>query len=557
MTNFESRTVEDTGEPVRGRGRWTALPPIVALAVAATLVACGGGGDDGDKPSDVKSGPWGAVLRPGGEPQRGGTLVLDQYAPPETLSAYQMMEAPGTPSFQAGAQLYDQLVEYLPGEFEPQPALAKSWDVSSDGLTYTFHLRPGVKFSNGMPFTSADVKFTLDHARGPKSFFRESLYGVIKAIETPDPLTAVVKLSKPTPGFLYSLGNIAASILPKKLIKSEGVEAYNDNPVGTGAFKLKRWVKEQEADLERNPHYWRKGRPYLDAVKLRVTPNDNTRVLNVTSGTSDVADTVPFSQIKRLNAGGDAKVLVGAGGDMYVIWPNNSKKPFKELAVRRALNYATPRDDINKVAFGGVATVMNTVYQKLKYWNKDAQGYPYDIEKAKAELAKSSVPDGFSTTITIVGSDQTSNQVAQILQQSWAKIGVKLTIERLSNATAATKWQSGDGDLNLFTPGAFSSDVPVDDEFTALLFNSPATNNLFTYLKNPEAQRLTEEASTTLDEDKRTERFHRLQVVTIEDPPVIPLVYTPNRAAVRNDVHGFNYLMAGAYWRLDSVWKGG
>ncbi|WP_169747842.1 ABC transporter substrate-binding protein [Pseudonocardia acaciae] len=538
------------------RGRACASFFAPALAVMLLLSGCGAarGGDHGARqPADVLSGAWGAVLRPGGTPERGGTLVVDQSGEPKTLSPYRMMEAPGTPELQVGAQMFDQLVEYRPGWFDPQPGLATSWDVSPDGLAYTFHLRPGVTFSNGMPFTSADVQFTLDHARGPDSFFRDSLYGVITGIHTPDPLTAVVTLERPTPGFVYSLGNIAASIVPKALVESEGAAAFNEHPVGTGPFMLNEWIKDQEADLVRNPTHWRAGRPYLDGLKIRVTPNDNTRILNVLSGTSDVADTVPFPQIKTINASGRASVLVGAGGDMYVIWPNGAKEPFSERVVRQALVAATPVKDINEVAFGGVAQIMNTVYPKAKYWNEAAPGP--SRENGRALLARSSVPDGFATTINIVGTDQPSNQVAQIVQQSWAAIGVKVTIQRMDNATLGARWEAGDHDLTIFTPGAFSTDIPVDDEFATLMFDSPATDNLHTYLDNPTAAALTRRATTTLDEAERKRLFDRLQVVTIDNPPVIPLVYTPNRAAVGNRVHGFNYLMAGSYWRLDEVWK--
>ncbi len=546
------------------RARRIAMPLAGTLLAASALAACGGGsnsaGGSADEvqaqAGDVESGAWGATLRPGGTPRHGGTLTIDQATPPLTLSAYRMMERPNTPDLQVGAQIYNQLVEYLPGHFDPQPGLARSWDVSRDGLTYTFHLQPNVTFSDGQPFTSEDVKFTLDHARGPKSFFKDSLYGVIASVDTPDPLTAVVTLSTPTPGFIYALGNISASIVPKRLIESEGVQAYNAHPIGTGAFTVKRWVKDQQADLVRNPTYWRGGgRPYLDALRFRVTTSDNTRILNVSSGSTDVADTVPFSQIKSINAGDKAKVLVGAGGDMYVIWTNNGKRPFSEPEVRQALAYATPLRDINDVAFGGVAPLMNTVYPKVKYWNADNPGYTYDLAKARALLARSSVPNGFSTTINLVGTDQPSNQVAQIVQQSWARLGIKVKIQRLDNTTLGTRWAAGNHDMTLYTPGAFSTDVPVDDEFTTLLFNSPATNNLYTFLRDPEARKLTQQATTTMDEAKRRALFHQLQLVSIRDPPVIPLVYTPNRAAVANDVHNLNYMMAGSYWRLDGVWK--
>ncbi|WP_028922236.1 ABC transporter substrate-binding protein [Pseudonocardia acaciae] len=537
-----------------GGSRWRAALAASLLAVA--LAACGspgGGGRLAD--THVEAAAWGATLRPGGVPKRGGTLVVDQNIAPLTISAYRMMEATGTPDRQIVAQMFDQLAEYAPGQLEPRPALATSWEVSPDGLSYTFHLRPGVTFSNGMPFTSADVRFTLDHARGPDSFFKDTLFATVASIETPDPLTAVVRLSRPTPSFLYSVAMVAASIVPKALVESEGAAAFNEHPVGTGPFMLQHWIKDQEAVLVRNPTHWRTGRPYLDELKIRVTPNDNTRILNVLSGTSDAADSIPFPQIRTIDESGRATVLVGAGGDMYVIWSNNATPPFTERAVRQALAYATPVDDINTIAFGGVAPIMNTVYPKAKYWNEAAPGYPYDPGKAKALLATTSVPHGFATTINIVGTDQPSNQVAQIVQQAWATIGVTVTIQRLDHATLGARFLAGDAELSIFPPGEWANDVVVDDEFASLLFDSPATHNLYTYLANPEAAALTRRATTTLDEAERKRLFDRLQLVTIDNPPVIPLVYTPNRIAVGNTVHGFNDLMAGSFWRLDEVWK--
>lgn len=534
-----------------------------ALLAAVTLAACGGssGGSGGSTvrgtSEGTEQGAWGVSLRSGGRPARGGRLVVDQYRSPLSISAYQMMERPDTPSFQVGAQVFNQLVEYHPGEFEPQPGLARSWEISDDGLTYTFHLQPDVRFSDGTRLTSEDVKFTLDHARGPDSFFRDTLYGVIRDIETPDPETVVVHLRRISPGFLYALGNIAASIVPARLIERIGKEAYDARPVGTGPFMVDRWVKDQEVVLVRNPNYWREGRPYLDEVRLRATPNDNTRVLNVTSGTSDVADTVPFAQIDSLTRGEDADVLVGPGGDMFALWTNNQKAPLNDPVVRQALAYATPRENINDVAFGGVARLMNTIYPKMKYWDESVEGYDYDPERARALLARTSVPDGFKTTLRVVGTDQPSTQIAQILQQAWRQIGVDVQIQRLDDATLQTAWSEGKHDITLHTPGSFSTDVPVEDEFASLLFDSPATDNLYTFVRDPTTERLTREALSTLDEGERRRLFSELQRASLETLPVIPLTYTPNRAAVGKDVDGFNYLMAGSYWRLEDVSKRG
>ena len=494
------------------------------------------------------------MINTGGTPQHGGTLTIDQAGSPIEVDSLDFLYNPDAPTEQVITQIYDQLVENLPGSINPQPGLARRWKVSRNGLTYTFYLR-SARFSNGMPATSADVKYVLDQARGPKSFFKSSLYGVISKVATPNKSTVIVTLSKPTPGFIYFLANPAASIVPSALIKAKGFTWYKTHPIGTGPFVLTRWVKDQEVDLTRNKYYWRTGLPYLNGVRMRVIANDNTRVLDVQSGTVDASDIVPFSQIATINKGGSAKVLVAPGGDMFVIWMTCSQKPLDEQVVRQALAYATPVASIQKVVFAGVAPRMNGLIPKLKYWSPSVPPYPYDVAKAKALLAKSSVPNGFSATINIIGSDQADNQVAQIVQQAWSQIGVKLTIQRVDSAGLGTKWTKGASDFYLFQPGVFSTDVVVDDEFASLLFDSPQLNNFYTFLKDPAASALVAKATSELSEAARKRDFARVQAITMQDPPVIPLTYTPNRVAVRNNVHNFNYMMAGSYWRLDTVWK--
>ncbi len=527
-----------------------ALVPVLAATVA--LAACGSAGGSGDDAGTVR-GQWGATINTGGTPRHGGTLRIDQQSAPEGISSLFYVRQSTNSGGQVVEQMFDQLVEYQPGSLDPVPGLAKSWEISDDAKTYTFHLRRA-QFSNGMPVTSADVKFSLNYTRRPDSAYVD-LFNVISSIETPDDSTVVVKLSKPSRAFIYYTAYIAASIVPARLVQSEGIDAYNDHPIGSGPFVLTRWKRNQEVDLARNDKYWRKPLPYLDAVRLVVTPSDNTRSLNVQSGTSDVADQAPFSQIKTIDASGKAKVLVAPGSDMYIVWLNNSRKPLDETPVRRALAYATPVDSIVRVAFAGIAPKMNTIIPKLKYWTDEAKAYPYDLEKARAELAKSTVPDGFDISIIIVsgGNDQASTQVAQILQSSWAKIGVKLKIRPVDGATQGDEFGSGKYQITLIAPGAVTSDVPVDDEFAQLVLNSPSTHNLYTWSRDPEVSRLVSEAIVEPSETKRVELFKQIHIKSMEHAPVIPLVYTPNRAAVSNSVHNFSYLLGGL-WPLDRVW---
>jgi peptide/nickel transport system substrate-binding protein len=538
---------------------------LVTLAVAAAaLTACGGSSGGAKKTAagqNVQIGNWGGVINPGGTPQRGGTLRVDMPSDPVSPSSLYYLAHPDNGTGQIALQIFDQLVEYLPGSLDPQPGLAEHWTISGDGLTYTFTLRQA-QFSNGTPVTSADVKYVLNAARGgvdldgtgAKSFFADQ-YGVISGIDTPDDKTVVLHLKKPSPALMYFLAYVAVSIVPAKVVQQEGIKAFNSHPIGSGPFLFESYTRDQEVTLTRNPNYWRKGQPYLDKVRFAVTPDDNTRVLNIQSGSVDVADRIAFSQVATIDKGSTAKVLVVPGGDMNVLWINNSKKPFNEVAVRQALNYATPVDSIVKVVFSGLAPRMNTITPKMKYWPKDLKPYPYDPQKAKDLLAKSSVPNGFSATLNIPGSDQAAKQEAQIIQQAWKQIGVQIAIKPLDDAAHSDDWAGGKYQLTLFPPGPFTTDIPVEDEFAALLFDSPALNNFYTWYKNPAVTSLVQQALTTTDEAKRAALFQQMHVKSMEDPPVVPLTYTPGRAAVSTKVHAFNYLTGGLF-RLETVWMG-
>lgn len=523
---------------------------IIAVAVGA----CGGssskGGKSGANGSSgaAKIANWGGVLNVGGTPVSGGTLRVDQSAPPVDISPTGE-NCCITSDLQVIPQMFDQLVEFKTGSIDPAPGLAKTWKVSDDGLTYTFNLRDA-QFSNGTPITAADAKFSLDRTRSQGRFAQ--LFGAIKSVDAPDDKTVVVKLSHPAPGIIDALALPLASVLPSKLFKSIGVKAFNAHPVGSGAFVLKSWQHGRLVVLQRNPKFW--GKPaYLDEIRFTNTPNDNTRLLNIESGTADVADEIPFSQVVALNKRSDADTLVAPSTAMTVIWFNEQRAQFKDVKVRQALNYATDKQAIQKVAFFGKAPIMNTAMPKLKYWNSAVKNYPYGLAKAKQLLGQSSFPHGFKTAISITGTDQAANQVAQIIQQSWAKIGVQLTIRKLDHGTLLSNNAAGNWDLNLFLPAEYSSDVPVDDQFASLQFDSPPLHNLFSYYENPTAAKLAREATTELDESVRAQKFHELQVVSMADPQLIPLVYAPRRIGVRSNVRDLNYMLVG-WWRLESVW---
>jgi peptide/nickel transport system substrate-binding protein len=515
----------------------------VGSLAACSLAACGGSSS-----STTTSG--GATTTAAGPPRHGGTLTMARSYDPQNLNPLTCACENG--SLQVMVQVFDTLVSYATPDAtaQPVPDLATSWTVSPDGKTYTFKLR-SAQFSNGQPVSAQDVKYSLTRASAPTSAYG-GLYP-IASIETPDSSTVVLKLKTPAPGLIYSLGFPAASIVPESVVKSEGDAGFGQHPIGSGPFVVTRWVHGQEMDLAPNPHYWHTGLPYLSSVKLMYVPNDNTRILDVRTGTADVADEIPFGQVKPLRESGITTIVTPSSAIDTVIL-NNSVAPLGNLKVRQALAYATPVASIAHVAFADLAPIMNTVMPKLKYWNSSVKPYPYNLARARELLASSPAPHGFTLQMNIVGSDTPSKQTAQIVQAAWAQIGVKVEIKEYDYGTIQSRWAEGHYQSTLLIPDADTSDLPVDDEYAHGLFdNYEADKNLYSYYQNTEAQKLAVEGLTATNETNRTNAFHKLQEVTMADPPSVPLVWAPYRFAVRNNVQGFNYVLTG-WFPLQEVW---
>ena len=534
-------------ESVRHRRRAGPLlaSGLSALAVAVTLGACGG-------TASTDAGVTGGANTIDTTPvATGGTFRLARSLEPVNLNPFTCSCENG--SLQTMVQVYDTLAEQLPGSSEPQPGLAKSWDVSADKKTYTFHLRQA-RFSDGTPVTAADVKYSLDRANNPKSFYA-SMFGLMKQVSTPDASTVVVRLKQPTLGFPYYVAFPAASIVPKAALEKAGDRAFEQHPIGSGAFMVKRWVKGQVVELVRNPHYWRRGQPYLDEVKLLYVPNDNTRTLDLLSGNADAVDAVPFSQVDQVESSGQARVLFQTSSGMYNIWFNERYKPLNETGVRQALNYATPLREIQRVVFGGRAEIANANAPKLKYWSASVRPYDYDLDKARALIARSSEPDGFDLTIELAGGDDTSKQVAQIVQDAWGKIGVDVKLRQFDYGTLFSRMLAFQEQAFIQPPDVITSDIPIPDEFAQILFSTydSALHNGFTWYRNPAATELAQRAIHATDEAEQAELWARLQRVTMEDPATVPLIFPPTRAAYRDDVHGYQYVPQTGWWRLEQV----
>jgi peptide/nickel transport system substrate-binding protein len=539
---------------LRGARR-TRLRAVIGIAVVSAVVftaGCGGAGSSsGQQASSLLTGGT-----PGGHPVRGGTLVFDR--PVEPTSFDPLVGAGDNGSEWPMMQILDGVVRYLPGSLRPQPDLASSWTQSSDDRTFTFKIRQGVRFSDGTPLRTEDVKYTLDRIADPKQDpFFNFLTAAIERISTPAADEVRVQLKQAMPSFVDYLATGLGDVVPEATFKRLGAQKFGQHPIGTGPFMIKRWLHGQELDLVRNPYYWGKGadgKPYLDGVTFRMVPDGNTRVLDLRSGEAQAIEAVPFQQIDSLGQAPGIKVLLEAFNSANDVWLNNGKKPLSDVKVRRALVMATPRDAIAKTAFAGKVEVSNGVLPKLKYWSAAVKPLPYDIAAAKKLLAQSSARGRLALTIRIVGGDEESKVTATILQSTWQQIGVKVSVVQSDSGTFITKLFGGDYDVAVLPPGLLTNDTNTPDQLALNLQDGTSgTHANGTYYDSPLATRLVREATTTTDESVRAKLFLRLQELGISDAQLIPLSYLPARTGVSSSVRGFTTLPSG-WWRLEQVY---
>jgi peptide/nickel transport system substrate-binding protein len=504
--------------------------PILATGILIVLLlsACGGGG--GSKSASLKgSAGTSKSTICAGAPVHGGNLVYDRQAETQTLDPINIRNGNG--DIFTDNLIYSGLVRSDPnGGTAIQPSLASKWEISSDGRTYTFHLRPGVKFSNGQPVTADDVKYSLDRFGNPKiNAVMSSValgYGTSKVI---DKSTIQFHLAKPVASFLYNISIFPAFILPKNLVESQG-KAFYTHPVGTGPFVVKDFVRGSHITFARNPNYWEKGKPYLNTVRFNFATDSNSRILALRGNSAQIMDGVPFSQISSLQADKSVRVQSAKVPLFLGLWLNHTReKAFADLDVRQAMQYALNRQLMNKQIFHGLGQIPNSVLMSLRY---DAPAgvvkpYAYDVAKAKALMAKSKFPHGFSTTLQYPAGYDYYTQLALLLQQELGAIGIKVKLQQTDPATGTSNWSAMKYDMT-FPFASFTSDVTVPDEYADFIAD-PANglNGFFSGWKDPAIQKMVLKFAATLSETARAADWPKIQQALLTQTPAINVMNLP------------------------------
>ncbi len=478
------------------------------------------------------------------EPKKGGTLTFAQGSEPQTLVA---LTTVGTPALTNSGKVTEGLLEY-DYDIKPRPQLATEWSISADGKSYTFKLRPNVKFHDGKPFTSADVAYSIQllktvHPRGRNTFAN------VTEVKTPDPLTAIIELSKPAPYLIKALCAAEAPMMPRHIYEgTDPLANPNGNaPIGTGPYKFKEWVRGSHVMFERNPDYWDKSLPHIDRMVCKFLSDSGARSVAFENGSADIGYRTPVAladleRLKKL-----PHIVFETDGTSYsynvqCLQFNFDSQFFKNLKVRQAVAHAIDRAALLKAVVYGYGTVTHSpVAPGLKEFHDPSPSpYAFDLKKAEALLDEAGYPRGTNKTRFKVPMDYNpigddGRRTCEFIRASLSRIGVAVDI-RAADISAFTKRVYTDrefdmcynGHSNLFDPTVGVQRIYWSKNFKKGVPFSNASN-----YNNPKVDALLEGAAVEIDPAKRKAMFFEFQKIVGAELPDVSL-YSPLYLTIKN-----------------------
>lgn len=478
-----------------------------------------------------------------------GTLVVGLVAEPTSMDPGQLTDIN---SMRVLSNVYDTLVRFSPGTFDLKPGLATSWTISPDGLTYTFALRRGVKFHDGAPFDASAVKFTYDRLLNPQHPYHNTgpfpfaafYYGAIKETRVVDPYTVRFVLARRFSPLLDNLTLNTGRIVSPEAVKKWGKE-FASHPAGTGPFKFAGWEKGVRIVLEKNATYW-DGAPKLDRLVFRPLTEEQTRVTELLSGGVDFIVDVPPDNLAQLKNDSRFQVYEQPGPHIWWVTLNIKKKPFDDVRVRQAVNYAVNKEAIARDVLKGTGSPAAGPIPPAITWafSEQVKRYPYDPAKAKALLREAGYPAGFTGTFWIPESGsgmQSPKTMAQAIQADLAAVGIKVSIQTYEWGAYLGLYGKGLGGADM---GAMSFMLDPGDPapMLSLVIDghavSPAGFNSG-YYANPKVDQLLLQASEVVDRTQRGMLYRQAAAIVADDAPWIFIDNAVQTAAAIKGVTGF------------------
>jgi dipeptide transport system substrate-binding protein len=498
------------------------------------------------------------------------TLVYCSEGSPEGFNP-QLFTA-GT-TFDASSQpIFNRLVEFERGGTKVVPALAESWEVSDDGLTYTFHLRKGVKFQTAGDFTPTrdfnadDVVFSFERqlkednpyhkvSGGTYEYFTSmDMQNLLKSVEKVDDNTVKFTLSTPEAPFIANLAMDFASILSKEQAdqyqKAGTLEQLDQTPSGTGPFALVNYQKDAVIRYKANPDYWG-GKAAIDDLVFAITPDASVRKQKLEAGECHVMPYPNPGDVAALKANPDLQVMEQEGLNIGYLAFNTEKKPFDNKLVRQALNYAVNKKAIIDAVFQGAGqAAKNPIPPTMWSYNDAVQDFSYDPEKAKALLKEAGLANGFETDLWAMPVQRPYNpnaqRMAELIQADWAAVGVKAKI--VSYEWGEYLKRSSEGQHQTVLLG-WTGDNGDPDNFLYVLLGCAAAKDGANRARwcDKSFDDLVVKAKQTSDQAQRTELYKKAQEVFKEEAPWITVAHSVVFMPMRKNVTGYKMSPFGSH----------
>ncbi len=459
--------------------------------------------------------------------------------------------ATDTHSQRIDSLLFDGLLERDP-QMKLHGDLAESWD-TPDPLTYIFHLRKDVRFHDGRPLTSADVKATFEFMMNPVNKSpKRGAFRMVTAIEAPDPVTIIFHLKEPYASFTGNLLRATSGIVPVNAAPD-----FSRHPIGSGAFRFVSQSQDDEVIVERNPDYFR-GPPPLSRVRFRIVPDAIVRALELRKGSADIEvssltpDIVPVLAKQSTLA-----VTQGPGTNITYLGLNLEDPILKHREVRQALAYATDRESLIRYLLHGQARVASGILPP-NHWAYNPNVTQYTLNTARAEqlLDSAGFPrgkDGIRLRLTLkTSTDEQFRVLAAALQEQWHRVGVDLELRPLEFATVLSDAVKGNFQLNLLRWVGANNDPDIFEfVFSSKRFPPDGANR--GHYRNPHIDALTDQIRSEMDQEKRKALCGEVQEILALDLPYLPLWFTDAVSVHRKSMGDIDLSPAGDFDFLSTL----
>ena len=508
---------------------------LTAVMAVTTLTACG----SGDKSAS------------GGKSRAQDTIIYAQGTDPRGLDPALVDDGE---SAKIMVNIYEGLLKYNKDSTEVEPSLAESWDVSPDGLSYTFHLKKGVKFQDGTDFNAEAVKFNIDRQLAPKvtedMAYAGFVFGSVKDVEVIDENTVKINMTAPSTPFLNNLAMClgAPMVSPKAL--QDNNNNVNEHPVGTGPYTFVSWTKGQNIVLKRNDDYW--GTKALTTnVIFKFIPDNSARVVALNNGEADIIDGIDATVVKQIEDSGN-KIYKAPGMNINYMAYNTTRAPFNDAKVRTAISQAINVPELVKSLYQGYAEPATSVLPTfMPGFDSSIAQAKFDQAAAKAALAAAGVTKLHIITYTNPRPYNTANgqALAESIQGYLKSVGVEASIDAFDWTTYKQKLKAGDYDICFY---GWIGDNGDPDNFMNLMADKDPSMNVSRY-DNAAYKDLIAKGLITPNGDERNKIYTDLEKMAAQEAVWLPISHATTLVGYRGNVKDFNYHMTGVVFLSEAT----